>query len=210
MSLPESAQEATPTPDWDADTGHEFDNQSEPQDAPEKTPEERLNDLSDGARAMAEAVHVLRARYARWPRLDELALHLGLPAKKAELVAKELSGARLYAMRKRDGMRQWMPYEEATRNRAVGSDGGGRMSRDVPGLLTDPAFVKETFGIRLRMYRKRQKVDGHTMKQSELAEVAGISTSTVINLEAGRTDPQLTWLYKFAQEFGIPVHDLVP
>ena len=62
-----------------------------------------------------------------------------------------------------------------------------------------------TFAEKLRMQRKRL---GYT--QSQLADVLGITTRTLINYEMGRCCPNQTEVYmKMASVFGVRMEDLI-
>lgn len=57
---------------------------------------------------------------------------------------------------------------------------------------------------KIRYYRKK-----NNLSLIELAELVGLSPSTISNIENGKTSPKIEWIREFASVFGCTVNDLV-
>lgn len=71
-------------------------------------------------------------------------------------------------------------------------------------MTTDVEHVLAGVGERLRSLRK-----GRGLTLSELAELTGLSASTLSRLETGRLNPTLEQMLPLARAFGVPLDDMV-
>jgi len=66
-------------------------------------------------------------------------------------------------------------------------------------------LIYREFGIRLGAERKRKR-----LSQAQLAELVGLSRTSITNIECGRQPIQLHQLYSFASILRIEAHGLLP
>ena len=65
-------------------------------------------------------------------------------------------------------------------------------------------LVMDSLGARLREFRRAR-----ALTQEELAEKAGVSPSTIVDIERGKHEPQIRTLRKLARAFGVQPKELV-
>lgn len=79
------------------------------------------------------------------------------------------------------------------------------------GRMTDgiPSEIGCVAGSRVRLLRLREVREGYFITQGDLAEKAGVTRSTIIDLEKGRTEAQYRTVRKLADVLGVSPQELV-